>query len=104
MAKQRRGVQATTGTPKPNRTVHLQFLSNRSVHLVTDKGPIEILAGAVSPSQVGWKALGLSVIPNEWTPPFFVISARCYEEKMPRNTINDCSTDLQSQLAFAPES
>lgn len=104
MAKHRRGVQGTKGTPKPKRTAHLQFLPNHSVLLVTDKGPIEILTGEVSPSQVGWKALGLSVLPNEWAPPFFVISARCFEEKIPLNTVNGWSSDLQTRLGLASDS
>ena len=33
---------------------------------------------SVHVQQVGMKAAGLSVIPRQWTPPFFVVSTRAY--------------------------
>lgn len=104
MAKPRQKSHPAKSTKKPKLTTQLQFLPNRSVFLVRDSGPIEIPSHEVSPSQVGWKAVGLSVLPKEWTPPFFVISARCFDKKLPLDLINNWSSALQVQLALKSES
>lgn len=101
MAKQRHGAQATRGTPGRKRTAHSQFLPRRPVILIADAGPIEIPADHVSSSEVGWKALGLSALPIEWAPSFFVVSAQCFERQIPFDTVNGWVSDSQTRLALA---
>src|ERR1035438_4367918 len=48
------------------------------VLLVTDSGPKEIPAPELTGRLIGWKAFGLTCLPHEWTPPFFVIAASCF--------------------------
>lgn len=100
MAKQRHGAQATSGTPERTRTGHSQFLPRRPVILIADAGPVEIPADQVASSEVGWKALGLSALPIEWAPPFFVISAQCFEGQIPLDTLNGWVSNSQTRLAI----
>ncbi|CBE67513.1 MAG: nucleoside triphosphate pyrophosphohydrolase [Candidatus Methylomirabilis oxygeniifera] len=100
MAKQRQGAQASVGAPRRQRTAHFQFLPRRDVLLIADAGPMEIPAGQVSSNQVGRKALGLSVLPIEWTPPFFVVSAQCFNRQIPLDTVNDWIWVSHARLAF----
>lgn len=100
MVKQRRGAQATGGAPGRKRSAHSQFLPCRPVLLIADTGPMEIPADQVSSSEVGWKALGLSALPIGWAPPFFVVSAQCFERKIPLDTVNGWVSDSQTRLAL----
>lgn len=100
MVKQRQGAQASGGAPRPKRTAHSQFLPRRAVLLIADAGLMEIPADQVSSNQVGRKALGLSVLPIEWTPPFFVVSAQCFDRQIPLDTVNGWILVSQTRLAF----
>src|SRR5437879_1101166 len=100
MARQRQGAQAAGGASGRKRTAHSQFLPRRPILLITDAGPIEIPSDQVSFNQVGRKALGLSALPIEWTPPFFVVSAQCFDRQIPLETVNDWISVSQTRLAF----
>jgi predicted house-cleaning noncanonical NTP pyrophosphatase (MazG superfamily) len=54
--------------PKP-----LDFLPNRSILVVSNNGLATLDADAITPTTVGWKAFGLSALPHEWVPSFFVV-------------------------------
>ena len=49
----------------------------RDVTVVLPSGVVSILPDSISADSVGVKALGLSSMPNEWVPPFFVVTAAC---------------------------
>ncbi len=100
MAKQRQGAQATEGGPRRTRTAQTLFLPRRPVLLITAAGPREIQTDQVSSIEVGWKALGLSALPTEWTPPFFVISSQCFEQQIPLAAVNAWASDSQTRLAL----
>ena len=102
MAKQRRGTQATKGLPRRKRAARSRSLPRRPVLLITDAGPIEIPSDQVSSNQVGWKALGLSALPIEWVPAFFVVSAVCLERQIPLGTLNNWISECQSRFALEP--
>lgn len=48
--------------------------------MVTPSGLAQIQAGDISVQLVGVKAFGLSTLPSEWCPPFFVISSDCLQK------------------------
>ena len=100
MAKQRQGVHAAKGGPKRNRAVQSPFLPRRPILIISDVGPREIPTDQVSSNEVGWKARGLSALPTEWAPPFFVVSDQCFKRQIPLETINAWASDSQSQLAL----
>jgi predicted house-cleaning noncanonical NTP pyrophosphatase (MazG superfamily) len=47
----------------------------RSLQVVYEDGPRELIATEITPDRVGWKAFGLSALPLVWAPPLFVIDA-----------------------------
>jgi hypothetical protein len=47
------------------------------VILLTPSGPSAVPAAEITGQLVGWKAFGLTCLPQGWTPPFFVIGASC---------------------------
>jgi predicted house-cleaning noncanonical NTP pyrophosphatase (MazG superfamily) len=51
----------------------------RCVLVINEAGPADLSVGEISPDSIGWKACGLSSIPSEWVPPFFVITASCFD-------------------------
>src|ERR1017187_10653709 len=56
------------------------------VILLTPSGPTEVSPAEITGQLVGWKAFGLTCLPQGWTPPFFVIGACC---------LGDAGTDPQ---------
>ncbi len=70
----------------------------RNVTVVLPSGVVSIPSDRVSADNVGVKALGLSSMPDEWVPPFFVVTAACLsdsviEEDLRRfidTALNDC--------------
>jgi len=51
----------------------------RGLTFVTEAGPTEISQEDVSVDLVGWKAFGLTAMPTEWVPPFFVLANSAFE-------------------------
>lgn len=100
MVKKHQGSKVAGGASAPKRSARSQFLPSRPVILITETGPNVIPSGQVSSRELGWKAFGLSALPVEWTPPFFVVSERCFEHEVARNTLNSWISDSQNRLAF----
>lgn len=50
------------------------------IWLITDIGPNLLDLEQILIDSVGYKAFGLSCVPAPWVPPFFVISALCFEK------------------------
>src|SRR5437868_3989242 len=87
---------------KRRRTPHQKFLPNRPVLLITGTGPKEIAPEQVSADNVGCKATGLSVLPIDWTLPYFVVSAQCFEEHVSREALNRWVADGSSRIGLSP--
>lgn len=104
MARPRHKSKPPNRAKKPKLDAPRQFTSNRPVLLVNDSGPVEIISHRVSPNQVGWKAVGLTVLPEEWAPAFFVVSATCFDSQLSLDLINDWSSKLQARLGLKSES
>jgi len=64
----------------------------RSLIAITEAGPKDFALGEISAEHLGWKAYGLASLPPEWVPPFFVITASCFEGSCPE-TIDAWLTD-----------
>lgn len=47
------------------------------LRIITTSGLRTLDTAEITPAIVGWKAVGLSTLPAQWVPPFFVISADC---------------------------
>jgi predicted house-cleaning noncanonical NTP pyrophosphatase (MazG superfamily) len=100
MVKRRQGARVPGSIPRRKQTKHSQFLPHRSVLLIANAGPIEIPAKQISSDLVGWKSLGLSALPIEWTPPFFLVSAQCFDSQIPLNTVNSWIANSHTRLAL----
>src|SRR5437762_926985 len=87
------------------RALNKQFRPIRPVLLITADGPLELTADAVQNTNVGCKAIGINALPQEWAPPFYVISAECFERTVPREKLNqwisECSFRI-GHVASAP--
>ena len=70
----------------------------RPVLLITRRGPCKI--ASVSAADVGCKALGLCTLPLEWTRPFFVVSAECFEAEISRDELNSWVSECVTQTPF----
>jgi hypothetical protein len=68
----------------------------RPIIVVTEAGPLELPASEVSAESIGRKAYGLSSLPSEWVPPFFLITASCFDgicsDEMIDSWVTDCLT------------
>lgn len=60
----------------------------RSVTVITEEGPADFSVEEIFSEHIGWKAYGLASLPSEWVPPFFVITASCFEREYSDETIN----------------
>lgn len=50
----------------------------RPITIITENGPVELSVEDNSAEKIGWKAFGLSSLPTDWVPDFFVISSECF--------------------------
>jgi predicted house-cleaning noncanonical NTP pyrophosphatase (MazG superfamily) len=80
-AGNRRDSPRTTRNPgqsaKRKNSVGLEPLRSILVLTRDGNGPRTVLRQAISAEEVGWKACGLSSLPPEWVPPFFVVDSAC---------------------------
>ena len=102
MGQERQGAHAAGSTGRRKRVARLEFLPRRPVFLISEAGPTEIAADQVSSSKIGRKALGLSALPSEWELPFFVVSADCFEQQIPHDTLNNWVSDCRTRIAMEP--
>ncbi|HET7209242.1 MAG TPA: nucleoside triphosphate pyrophosphohydrolase [Terriglobales bacterium] len=75
------------------------FSANRGLMLATQDGILLLKDNEVSAKLVGWKAFGLTCLPPEWVPPFFVVDsgfARNQDERPNlRSQIRECLGNLK---------
>ena len=68
---------------------------------ITASGPSNVPLEEVSPERVGWKAFGLSALPPEWVPSFFVIESACVDSGIGdtrlQSWIIQCLTEIRVQ-------
>ena len=69
-----------------------------SIILITPSEIVELLPDEIRSENVGWKAFGLSSVPRDWVPNFFVIHADCLETEKSRNRL---STQLEEAISKA---
>ena len=74
-----------------------QFRPNRSVVVVRKNGVHVLKKSEVSADSVGWKAYGLTCLPAEWVPPFFVVQCDLDWERS-RATLEAQISDCLGQL------
>ena len=60
----------------------------RPVAVITEAGLTDFPVEEMSPEHIGWKAYGLASLPSKWVPPFFVITASCFEGNCSDETID----------------
>ena len=70
---------------------HRKLTPQQSVVLIGKGGPRDMVSD-ISPVDIGHKALGLSTLPSDWTPPYFVVSSECWLGGMSRKHLNDWIT------------
>src|SRR5436190_8304374 len=63
------------GSNRKRRAALRRFSAARDVIIVADDGVVTVRPPRLSPERVGWKAFGLSCLPAEWVPPFFVVDS-----------------------------
>jgi hypothetical protein len=68
----------------------------RSIIVIDSNAPSEIPAQSINAGNVGLKAFGLASMPEEWVPPFFVISASCFSGSRPKRRVQKLITDVAS--------
>ena len=88
---------------KRRRTAHEKFSARRPLLLIADTGPKEIPAEQVCAENVGCKAMGISVLPSDWTRPYFVVSADCFEKRVPSDTVNGWVSESISRTGLAQD-
>jgi predicted house-cleaning noncanonical NTP pyrophosphatase (MazG superfamily) len=81
-----------------------QFAPNRSILLASNEGITSLPANEISETTVGWKAFGLSCLPPQWVPRFFVVDSSSIKDdagfREMQRRISDCVTKLD--LLHAP--
>ena len=60
-------------------------------------------AEKISVDLIGWKAYGLASLPLEWVPPFFVITASCFEQNYSDETIQSWIEECFAQTAIVKD-
>jgi predicted house-cleaning noncanonical NTP pyrophosphatase (MazG superfamily) len=72
----------------------------RPITVITEVGPTVLPIEEISVERIGWKAYGLSSLPQAWVPPFFVITASCFEGNYSDETIDVCVADCIASTAI----
>jgi predicted house-cleaning noncanonical NTP pyrophosphatase (MazG superfamily) len=94
---------APEATPQPStrrrRAAIRQFSPNRDLILVSEHGINALKENEVSADRVGWKAYGLTCLPPEWVPRFFVVDCAFagsgHEAREFQARIRDCLAKLR---------
>jgi predicted house-cleaning noncanonical NTP pyrophosphatase (MazG superfamily) len=69
--------------------------------IYVDAGAVRTLTREdISPEQVGWKAYGLSALPQEWVPKFLVISADSFTSATAEKQLADVLDGALSQVGI----
>jgi predicted house-cleaning noncanonical NTP pyrophosphatase (MazG superfamily) len=79
---------------KPPKKMAVVLRPNRSLVIVERNTTHAIDPVAITVEKVGCKAFGLTCLPAEWVPPFFVIDADCAHE---------CDASIREQIGAAVE-
>ena len=70
------------------------------VILLTPSGPTEVSPAENTGQLVGWKAFGLTCLPQAWTPPFFVIGASCLGDTVTDPQVAQWISQVLAQKGF----
>lgn len=89
-------VQRKALPAKPKRLFPL-----RSILAIAESGPSDIPSEEISSENVGWKAYGLSSLPPEWVPPFFLITASCLEGACSEETLETWVAECLTRVGIA---
>lgn len=79
------------------------FSPRRPVIVITERGPTEVAIENISYERIGWKAYGLASLPSEWVPPFFVITASCFEGNSSDPRINAWAIECIAGLGISED-
>lgn len=74
---------------KTSQRSHKAFVPSRATAVVDERGITNVAPSSIDAHNVGCKALGLSTIPVEWTPSFFIVSSRCFSEHVESSQLRD---------------
>jgi hypothetical protein len=72
-------LQDNKGAKRKRRAAIRPFSPVQPVLLITRDGCLTVSDSTISSNRVGWKAFGLSCLPPEWVPPFFVVDSAATE-------------------------
>ena len=99
--KESRGGRKTPPLSKRQRRGAIRrFSPTRSAILVSQGGVLVVPANHVSANRVGWKAYGLSCLPAEWTPPFFVVDNAVVKHGNERPELQENISECLGQLGL----
>ena len=76
----------------------------RVVTAITETGPKEYASEEISTENLGWKTYGIASLPPDWVPPFFVITASCFEGGCSLETIEAWTTDCFARTGLDADS
>jgi hypothetical protein len=79
------------------------FAPSRSVALVDQRGVADLPPSSIVANNVGCKAVGLCVLPAEWTPPYFIVSSRCFDGKIARSTLGGWISESLSIIGLSAD-
>ena len=75
----------------------------RSVTVITEAGPVDLSVEEISAERIGWKAYGLASLPSAWVPPFFVITASCFEGECSDPKIDVWAVECLARIGIGPD-
>lgn len=110
----RKGAKITVGTSMRNKRnksitpaelkskmLPRELRPNRSALKIGGDGIVHLAPDLVVPESVGWKAYGLSTLPTEWVPTYFVIGALGIELSDPE--LHTCVGDALGRTSISSE-
>lgn len=95
------GPETLYGTTRRNSPHLLSPL--RPVTVITEAGPSDLSVDQVLPAHVGLKAYGLSSLPSEWVPPFFVIASSCFGWSCSNDTVDAWVAECLARVGISAD-
>ena len=95
------GDHKTLSLPKRQRRAAVwQFSPISDILLVSEGGVVVVPTKRVSADRVGWKAYGLSCLPAQWVPPFFVVDHAAVEHRNEHPKLQPNISDCLGRLGL----
>jgi predicted house-cleaning noncanonical NTP pyrophosphatase (MazG superfamily) len=76
-----RSLRQTPSTKRATKLPERELAPVNSITSIQPSGIVTLSKEMIQPMLVGWKAFGLSSVPNEWVPKFLVVHADCLKDE-----------------------